>query len=397
MPIGNQSAAPADEKKPAPTALPDPDHEALRQALFADGAAGQSAQDEVRKIHARHLDEGAAPFRNQIEALNWTHPGVPPRAMALADRANPHNSPRLHSRQPRQSRPGSAAPFSGSAERGQPAPFTNGSGRLELAQAIASRDNPLTARVFVNRVWRHHFGAALVRTPSDFGVRTEAAGATGAARLPRRLVHGRRLVHEETAPADRALHHLPAKQRGQCRQSQGRSRQSLSSTHQPPPARFRGDARHAAGGVRQARPDGWRPAGGYSRRTVQPRRTVYGLIDRQNLPGLFRTFDFANPDASSPGRFATTVPQQALFMMNSPFVIEQARSLVARPEVKQATSDPEKIQTLSRLAWQRPAERNEIRTAESFLALPPPSGATLSPLEKYAQVLLLSNELGFVD
>jgi hypothetical protein len=128
-----------------------------------------------------------------------------------------------------------------------------------------------------------------------------------------------------------------------------------------------------------------------------PRRTVYGLIDRQNLPGLFRTFDFANPDVSSQGRFTTTVPQQALFMMNSPFVIEQARSLVARAEVKQAANDPERIQKLCRLAWQRPAERDEIRTAEKFLALPPPGNATLSPLEKYAQVLLLSNELGFVD
>src|SRR5207302_3388170 len=52
-------------------------------------------------------------------------------------------------------------------------PFEHGSGRLELAQAIASTNNPLTARVLVNRVWMHHFGAALVRTPSDFGVRSD--------------------------------------------------------------------------------------------------------------------------------------------------------------------------------------------------------------------------------
>src|SRR5262249_22244613 len=50
------------------------------------------------------------------------------------------------------------------------------------------------------------------------------------------------------------------------------------------------------------------------------RRTVYGFIERQNLPGMFRTFDFASPDASSPQRYTTTVPQQALFLMNSPFV-----------------------------------------------------------------------------
>ena len=59
------------------------------------------------------------------------------------------------------------------------------------------------------------------------------------------------------------------------------------------------------------------------------RRTLYGFIDRQNLDGVYRTFDFAVPDATSPRRFVTTVPQQALFLMNSPFLHEQARRLAA--------------------------------------------------------------------
>src|SRR3989440_1788852 len=71
---------------------------------------------------------------------------------------------------------------------------------------------------------------------------------------------------------------------------------------------------------------------------LSARRTIYGLIDRQNLPAVFRTFDFANPDTSSQCRFHTTVPQQALFLMNSPFVIEQARSLAQRAEVKRAAT-----------------------------------------------------------
>ena len=54
-----------------------------------------------------------------------------------------------------------------------PKPFSEGSGRLELARAIVDPANPLTARVWVNRVWMHHFGAGLVRTPSDFGLRAE--------------------------------------------------------------------------------------------------------------------------------------------------------------------------------------------------------------------------------
>ena len=127
------------------------------------------------------------------------------------------------------------------------------------------------------------------------------------------------------------------------------------------------------------------------------RRTIYGLIDRQNLPGLFRTFDFANPDTSSQGRFYTTVPQQALFMMNSPFVVEQARSLVQCAEVERAAGGAAKIQALHRRVWQRPPDSVEARLAERFIASQPEDGATLSPLEKYAQVLLLSNESMFVD
>src|SRR5205814_5489906 len=62
------------------------------------------------------------------------------------------------------------------------------------------------------------------------------------------------------------------------------------------------------------------------------RRTVYGLVDRQSLPGLFRAFDFAAPDQSVERRPMTTVPQQALFGLNSPFMAEQAKALAARTE-----------------------------------------------------------------
>ena len=127
------------------------------------------------------------------------------------------------------------------------------------------------------------------------------------------------------------------------------------------------------------------------------RRTVYGLIDRQNLPGVFRTFDFASPDTSNQGRFQTSVPQQALFLMNSPFVIEQASRLVEREEVVRAKSETEKIQAMHRLVWQRPAETAELRAATKFINQQSTHKTSLNPLEKYAQVLLLSNELMFVD
>ena len=65
------------------------------------------------------------------------------------------------------------------------------------------------------------------------------------------------------------------------------------------------------------------------------RRSVYGFIERQNLPAFFRTFDFANPNTHTPERPQTTAPQQALFLMNSPFAIEQASFLATRSEKPQ--------------------------------------------------------------
>src|SRR5256886_17208455 len=93
------------------------------------------------------------------------------------------------------------------------------------------------------------------------------------------------------------------------------------------------------------------------------RRTIYALIERQNLPALFRTFDFANPDTSNQGRFHTTVPQQALFLMNSSFVIQQARSLSQRTEITAAFSHAEKARALYRLVLQRSPTRSELQLA----------------------------------
>src|SRR5207244_7203956 len=81
------------------------------------------------------------------------------------------------------------------------------------------------------------------------------------------------------------------------------------------------------------------PAVELTRPPYPTRRTIYGFIDRQNLQGMFRTFDLASPDTTNSQRHQTTVPQQALFMMNSPFVVDQARHVAARPEFA-AMKDP---------------------------------------------------------
>jgi hypothetical protein len=101
------------------------------------------------------------------------------------------------------------------------------------------------------------------------------------------------------------------------------------------------------------------------------RRTVFGFIDRQELPGFFRTFDYPNPDASTAQRLNTTVPQQALFLMNAPFVQEQARRLVARSEVAAAQGEREKVRALYRLVLQREPEAEELALAREFVSRPP--------------------------
>jgi hypothetical protein len=121
------------------------------------------------------------------------------------------------------------------------------------------------------------------------------------------------------------------------------------------------------------------------------------------LPALWRAFDFASPDTHSPQRYMTTVPQQALYLMNSPFAMDQARHLMMRKEIA-ATNEPEKkIRQIYRVLYSREPSADEIAMGMQFIAdekakgpAMPPRGA-LTPWEKYAQVLLASNEFVFID
>src|SRR5205823_1031111 len=101
--------------------------------------------------------------------------------------------------------------------------------------------------------------------------------------------------------------------------------------------------------------------------TGNRRRTVYGLVDRQSVPGVFRAFDFASPDASCERRPRTIVPQQALFGLNSPFVLEQARALAARPEVAGESSPQRRVVALYRLILSRAPDTQEIERGVRFV------------------------------
>ncbi len=146
--------------------------QALREDQVPDGdrmAKLLTAFDPAQK-------DRLAALRKELAELEKNAPRTPEFAMAMVDRPNPSDGVVFRRGNP--GNRGAAAPrrflmalSKPGAEREH---WKNGSGRLELAKAIASRDNPLTARVLVNRVWMHHFGAGLVRTPSDFGFQASA-------------------------------------------------------------------------------------------------------------------------------------------------------------------------------------------------------------------------------
>ena len=100
---------------------------------------------------------------------------------------------------------------------------------------------------------------------------------------------------------------------------------------------------------------------------AQPRRTVYGYIERGRLPGELNMFDFANPESHSPQRFLTSVPQQALYLMNSPFIAEQAKHLTERSEIRFARDDRTRVQTLYRIVYGRAATTAEIDDALAYI------------------------------
>jgi hypothetical protein len=364
-------------------------------------------QDTVKKFKEEHKAELEAKnrkFREELTALEkkveeWrvTGPGSPPRAMALEDMPRPVN-PVVFKRGNPNNR-GEAVPrqylevLAGDKRK----PFTNGSGRLELAEAIASKDNPLTARVMVNRVWSWHFGAGLVRTPSDFGLRGEppthpelldwlAANFMENGWSVKKLHRVILLSNTYRQSSDVDARRVSADPENRLLARMNRRRLDFEALR---------DALLATAGRLDAKAGG--PAVEITKAPFSTRRTVYGFIDRQNLPGVFRTFDFASPDATVPQRYQTTVPQQALFLMNSPFVIEQAKAFAARPDMAKLTKPEERIDRMHRLAYGRPAEADEIALAKKFLAAAKATADKLTPWEQYAQVLLLANEFAYVD
>jgi hypothetical protein len=124
------------------------------------------------------------------------------------------------------------------------------------------------------------------------------------------------------------------------------------------------------------------------------RRTLYGRVDRLNLAGLYRTFDFPDPNATSPGRDTTTVAPQALFFMNHPFVQEMSAASLHRPQIAAEADRGRRVARLYAALFQRQPSPDEQAWAAAFLA---EEGETEASWSRYTQALLLCNEFSFID
>jgi hypothetical protein len=311
---------------------------------------------------------------NTVNNLSWQRlriyadyalRGAPLRAQAVADRA--HIEPAFVFRRGNMNDLGEpvARQFL-SAVAPRSVPFHTGSGRLDLARTLTHPDNPLTPRVMANRVWQRLFGEGLVRTVSDFGFRGEAPTHPElldylAARF-RQHWSLKRLIREIVLSD---VYRQSSADNPAFRQRDPENRQLWRQNRRRLDFEALRDSMLVAAG-RLDRRIGGAP---FSLGAVPSvgRRTLYAYVERERANPLLKSFNFADPEQHTAERHATTVPQQGLFLLNSPFIIEQARALAQRsPEVGSLYRH-----ALGRLPT--PAER---KRAERFLQAGSTSSAT---------------------
>jgi Protein of unknown function (DUF1553)/Protein of unknown function (DUF1549)/Planctomycete cytochrome C len=367
----------------------------IKNVFDAPGAPANVAPgdyNELELLPDRPAQGELQKFRKEIEQFRASGAGAPPRAHALVDlpvrppqrvflRGNPSNLGEPVERQ-----------FPGLLAGKDRKPFTNGSGRLELANAIVDPKNPLTARVLVNRVWQQYFGRGLVSTAGDFGTRSEppthpelldyVAGTFIADGWSLKKLHKRILMS--------AVYQQASLDRPDCAKADSenvllwkmpRRRLDFEQTR---------DALLFASGKLDRKIGGASVQGFLNANAM--RRTMYAHLDRLNVPGIYRTFDFPAPDACSPRRDLTTVPPQALFLMNHPFVMECAKNVLKRPEIAGENNAGKRVEQIYSILLGRQARAEEQALATEFLG----KGGD-AVWVRYVHALMQTNEFVFLD
>ena len=382
--------------------LADAEAEALRQVLYG----ANSPPMIPRRMGWGFLalipdrpDQGVyKKLIKEVEQWSMTGKGAPPRAHVVTEmevpvkpvvfnRGNPHQRGKPVPRQ-------FLKIIAGENRR----PFTDGSGRLELAQAIASPGNPLTARVIVNRVWAWHFGRGLVATPSDFGTRAEPPSHPGlldwlAADF---IAHGWSLKHLHRRIVTSATWQMASTHPGELTKGQGPNPKLVDAEN-----RLLWKFNRRRLGFEELRDALVFATGNLDAKVGGPpvnilggfngRRSLYGRIDRMNVDTTLRAFDFPDPNITCARREPTTVPPQALYLMNHPVMADYAARIAGRKDLPSETEL--RVEQLYRLLFARTVLPDELALAKNFLGNSP----NAARWQSLVQALLLANEFAFID
>jgi len=338
----------------------------------------------MKSVWKEHFDT----LRANIDRLTKALPEEYPWYSVLKDKAKPENL-HVYIRGNKED-PGEEAPrqFLAILSTGEQVPFKQGSGRLELAEAIANPRNPLTARVMVNRIWLHHFGAGIVRTPSNFGKLGEApTNAPLLDYLASRFVRNGwsiKKMHREIMLS--RVYALSSAYSAAAAQVDPENKLFWRANLQRLDVESLRDSMLFVSGKLDAKIGG--PAVPlHDEKNF--RRTLYGAVSRAKPDEFLRLFDFPDPNETSEQRIGTNVPVQQLFFLNSQFVRAQAAFLSKR--LDGAGSDQQKINRSYAILFNRVPTSAEVEKAVQFLSSPDGSWP------RYLQVLLSSNEFNYLN
>ena len=376
---------------------PDRNLQEIMDSLFGEkGAAplGESWKNGIPEEARRHL---SALESNAAERKKILGPELPlvhaiaenkPSDLKVYIRGNPANQGALSPRRFLRILAGEEPPL-----------FSQGSGRSELADAIATKSNPLTARVMVNRIWGWTFGRGIVNTPSNFGVlgeppthpelldwlAAEFMDNNWSVKSMLRLLVTSATFQQSSEPSAASRE----KDGNNALLSRFQSRRMDIES-------WRDSVLFAAGSLEKASGGPTFPLSD----SKAAKRTVYAKVSRHELDSLLRLFDFPDPNITSEKRVETTIPQQQLFMINSPFVLAQAEHLAKRVKAA-AKDDVERVRIAHRFALSREPAPEEVALLGNFLNQQDPENekntAKQERIERLCQALLISNEFLFID
>ncbi len=319
----------------------------------------------------------------ELERLEKDLPPQYPFLQIVADKDKPADI-HVQIRGDRNS-PGEIAPrrFLAILSHGERKPFTHGSGRLDLAEAIIDAKNPLTARVMVNRVWQQHFGRGIVSSASNFG------------QMGERPTHPELLDYLSARFVANGWSIKKLHREIMLSETYGLSAATdIANASKDPENRYLWRANRRRLDIEALRDSILFTAGTLDTAPAEKalvfdekntRRTVYGFVSRRKLDGMLGLFDFPNPNNTAETRNTTNVPLQRLFFMNSPFIDRQAQALAERFR----GGDEMRIRQMYRAVYGRDPDTDELRLGLEF--------TKQNPWRNYAQALLASNEFLFVE